>query len=1465
MDTNRRSSKRKQKIPNHLIDSVHELNKKKESGKSKGNNGKNKNGKECLDQAVKECLDQAVKEFLDKNVSQNGLFEELAECKDSDTEGLMESGEREGMMMRAAELGDEGTSDVNEQSAGKVGPILEQVIADETVIADSADKVNMGVENDFVSHKHHDEVEIEIPNVSTPDSNKQYVSSSITSPIRATYAAMTSSNAKLDRNLDFEPTLTEDGNEFVIFDEDLSKMNVGPWMVNGKPFIVQKWNPDVSLDKPEPDKLPLWVKMFNVPLEAWNKKGISKLASSVGNPLVMDEMPANMCQYGRGRIGYARVLVEVDARKKFKEGFEKNQMRNVIVRKDVNKEAFTDVRGRQYQQNNMFRRNQQNNAGRGHIVINNEGQKGRKKSKQSSNKYVVLADCNEEENGLKLNQEQKNKWEDGNDIEHVDNDDEHVIEDLSGTCFIDNKLEGMEEGAWNIRGIGTLDKQNEIQKLILENKLSIFAILETRAKDLNFQKQVVNGKPWILLGDFNVTLFSHEHSAGSSTISQDMQDFKECVDTNELNDICSSGFQFTWTKSPSNPINGILKKLDIVLSNEEFISSFEQAHAVFLPYIIFDHSPSMVVIPGVLKKNKNLLVVKAMKPLKKSMNRLNWKNGNLFEKVIQLRDKLKEWQAKLDRDPFNVDIKKEEAQILLEYKDALIDENGRKHLSRVESICDEHGKRFYGDEVPELLVNHFQQFLGKEGNTHPMVGIQEMFINRLSKEEAIGMIQQVTDDEIKHAMFDIDNDKATGPDGYTACFFKKSWSIVGKDIIEAIKEFFLTGKLLKEVNATLISLILKMATPNKFSDFGPIACCNVLYKCISKIITNRIKSGLDKVVSLNQSAFIPGRSIQDNILMTQELLKGYKSKNGPQRCALKIELQKAYDTVSWAFLEEILRQFGFHDQMVGWIMTYVSSSAFSICVNGQVHGYFKGAKGLRQGDPSSPYLFTLVMEVLNLILIKNIEAEGNFKYHAGCKELKITHLCFADDLMVFCHGDSLSISIVKNSLIQQLFWFASQFEEEHWVLPMKYLGVPLLAKCLGVNDCKSLIEKVKNKIGDWKNMFLSYAGRVQLISSVLASMQTYWASVYLIPKTVVKEIDKVMKKKLWDNKGNNSGRAKIAWKVVCRPKDQGGLGIKPLGEWNETLLIKNIWKIVVQSQSLWVKWVNRMKLKGRSVWDIENDDGDSWGWRKLMELRNKIRPHVFHNIGNGKSTSIWYDRWNQCGPLSNIINRRDIYDARLKTTDCVANMIEEERWKWPSEWLGKFPVLREIKIPILNQNQDQIVWINSKGRHVKFTIRDVWMDMRSQYDKVDWHHIIWFSQCTPRYSFTMWLALHRRLQTQDVLSKWINVNVLHCPLCSKTSDSVPHLIFECDYSKRLKLMHYKNNIKSILRKVGVAACVYAIWRERNLRIFQDMQRPVVTKEITEDIKWKLSSFIVKRSKVVSEVYEDWNTRPSYAK
>ncbi|GKC49970.1 RNA-directed DNA polymerase, eukaryota, reverse transcriptase zinc-binding domain protein, partial [Tanacetum coccineum] len=144
----------------------------------------------------------------------------------------------------------------------------------------------------------------------------------------------------------------------------------------------------------------------------------------------------------------------------------------------------------------------------------------------------------------------------------------------------------------------------------------------------------------------------------------------------------------------------------------------------------------------------------------------------------------------------------------------------------------------------------------------------------------------------------------------------------GGDVCAAVKEFFYSSKLLGEFNANLISLVPKLQTPLKITDYRPIACCNVVYKCISKVITNRLKEGLGSIVDSNQSAFIPGRQISDNIFLAQEFMHGYGRKGGAQRCAFKVDIEKAYDTVDWDFLKIALQRFGFHSSMIKWIMSW---------------------------------------------------------------------------------------------------------------------------------------------------------------------------------------------------------------------------------------------------------------------------------------------------------------------------------------------------------------------------------------------------------------------------------------------------------------------------------------------------------------------------------------------------------------
>ncbi|GJS85946.1 RNA-directed DNA polymerase, eukaryota, reverse transcriptase zinc-binding domain protein, partial [Tanacetum coccineum] len=335
---------------------------------------------------------------------------------------------------------------------------------------------------------------------------------------------------------------------------------------------------------------------------------------------------------------------------------------------------------------------------------------------------------------------------------------------------------------------------------------------------------------------------------------------------------------------------------------------------------------------------------------------LSWQNGNVFDRVISLKEQLVRVQAEVDTMPHDKEVKERSCKIPNDYNEAMRDEYTMlMHKSRVMTICNEKGERFENDRVAEQFLKHFQEFLGKQDEVIEIPSDRIVFPNKLSTEEADRMCRSVNEVEVKNAMFDIDDSKALGPDGYTARFYKSAWSIIGKDVCKAIPIFFVTGRLLGEVNATLISLIPKIQTPDKVSDFRPIACCNVLYKCISKIITNRLKGVLGKLVHESQSAFVAGRQKTDNILLSQELFRGYNRKQKQKKVAFKIDLQKAYDTISWEFLKNILLKFGFPSKMVNWIMTCVSTTKFSISINGDR------------------------LEVLNLIVVKNIEDNGDFK------------------------------------------------------------------------------------------------------------------------------------------------------------------------------------------------------------------------------------------------------------------------------------------------------------------------------------------------------------------------------------------------------------------------------------------------------------------------------------------------------
>ena len=308
-------------------------------------------------------------------------------------------------------------------------------------------------------------------------------------------------------------------------------------------------------------------------------------------------------------------------------------------------------------------------------------------------------------------------------------------------------------------------------------------------------------------------------------------------------------------------------------------------------------------------------------------------------------------------------------------------------------------------------MRHFQTFLQHKTDEFEGITIEELqglLPFHCSNEDKGMLIRVVTAEEIKNVLFAMSNDKSPGPDGYTSEFFKATWDIVGTEFITAFQSFFVRGFLPKGLNATILALIPNKLEALEMKDYRPISCCNFIYKVISKLIANRLKIVLPKFISGNQSAFVKDRLLIENLLLATELGKDYHKDLISARCAIKIDISKAFDSVQWSFILHALAAMDFPPEFVHWISLCITTASFSIQVNGELAGFFQSERGLRQGCSLSPYLFVVCMEVLTRLL--DIAAtKKRFGYHPRCNKFGLTHLSFEDDLMVLTDDTTRSI------------------------------------------------------------------------------------------------------------------------------------------------------------------------------------------------------------------------------------------------------------------------------------------------------------------------------------------------------------------------------------------------------------------------------------------------------------------------
>ena len=821
---------------------------------------------------------------------------------------------------------------------------------------------------------------------------------------------------------------------------------------------------------------------------------------------------------------------------------------------------------------------------------------------------------------------------------------------------------------------------------------------------INFNNQLPINSPWSVCGDLNVCLSPAETSYGLHW-NNSMSEFRDFISHSGLSDLRSVGPVFTWWDC--NISDPKYKKLDRCLVNGDWISSFTYSQATTLPRGLSDHCPIGLHLGLQIDKVRKpfqffnhlinhehfLDTIKAawdtnvhgdpwyiltskLKRVKTSLISLNTQNGNVHNSVLAARTALLNFQENMPVQP-SMDQFLSEKHLVELYNKALNDEEQfLKQKSRIHSLkCGDSNNNFFfkrcksrwnhnkilqlndasgntctgHNAVSRIAVDYYSKLLGTSHSVNSLP--EDISLPSITAAQALDLQVPFSNDDIFKTLKTMAKNKCPGPDGFTVEFYLASWSIVGDDVCNAILYFFNTLHLPRIINSTALALVPKSQSPSSMADFRPIACCNTLYKCITKMIASKLKRIMPSLISNPQSAFIPGRKIGDNILLCQALLRDYHVQTGPQRCAFKIDLRKAFDSLNWDFLRTVLTKMGFPGPFINLLMTCVEGSMLSIKLNGAIEGFFAAKSGLRQGDPLSPYLFVIAMEVLTACLKKHT-ASPSFKHHWCAKDLDISHVMFADDVFLFCHGDNTSVDklmmglqdfslcsgLIPNNL-KSSFYSSNISQDTHdyirdstgfteGTLPVKYLGLPLISSKLSYRLCLPLVMRICNKIDGWTNKCLSQAGRLQLLKAVLYGILNYWSVHFMLPKAVLKKLQSIFTHFLWGGSSSNSKLVKVAWSDCCTPKSEGGLGLCDLNSWNTAACLYQLWRITQSaSNSLWILWFNRIFLKRRAFWTMHIPNKASWCIRKILQLRPLALRHICYAIGTDSNFLFWQDPW----------------------------------------------------------------------------------------------------------------------------------------------------------------------------------------------------------------------------------------------
>ncbi|GKA18960.1 RNA-directed DNA polymerase, eukaryota [Tanacetum coccineum] len=971
----------------------------------------------------------------------------------------------------------------------------------------------------------------------------------------------------------------------------------------------------------------------------------------------------------------------------------------------------------------------------------------------------------------------------------------------------------------------------------------------------------------ILMGDYNEVRTNVERRGTCFNVNN-ASFFNQFISSSGLVDIKMEGYTFTW----SHPSAEKMSKLDRFLVSDGILTIFPSISALCLDRHLSDHRPILLCevkvdfgpIPfrfyhswfklvgfddmveqtwralAYSDNNKMIRFKKKLQELKKVI-RL-WVNDKKIQSAgskNSIVSELRDIDKRLDQyGPID--------SLIFRRQDLMSNLNDLKEMEDMDFVQkakvrwaiegDENSKYFHGiinkkrsnlairgvfvdgtwctDPilVKKAFKDHYEARFNKP--TKARLKLSFSFPNRLSTDQVADLERHVSHDEIRLAVWDCGVNKSPGPDGFTFEFFRKFWKVIGPDFCEAVEHFFKQGSFSKGCNSSFIALIPKVLDAKFVNDYRPISLIGCIYKVVTKILASRLAMVIAGLVSNTQSAFVAGRQILDGPFILNEVLDWCKRKK-KKALFFKVDFAKAYDSVRWDFLLDVLEAFGFGSTWCTWIRGISDFAKASLLVNGSPSDEFHIHRGLKQGDPLSPFLFILVMEALHLSVCKAVD-EDVFKGIQLQGSLALSHLFYADDaffmgewsdnnlrgiiniLKCFHLASGLQINIHKSQILgvgvsrSRVEDMASSLGCTIMENKFRYLGVMVGAGMTRHKAWDDVILKLQSRLSKWKAKTLSIGGRLTLLKSVLGASPLYNMSIFKVPKGVLKVMESIRSNFF---KGASMLEKKIswiAWDKVLASKKKGGLGVSSYFALNRALLLKWVWRFVSQDDSLWFRVIQAVhgdKIDSHSVRKVSI-------WSSILKEVQVLKSSGFDflsycskRIGDGQSTSFWKETWMGDIPLCELCPRLFALDSAPNI--CVAAKmagpldtsfrrsvrggVEQQEFSDLSSFLNSV---------VLSTSNDR--WYFSLSSSGEFSVKDTRLAIDDLVLPSHSEPTRWVKLIPIKINVFMWRARRGCLPTRyNLVQKGVILESTSCPVCFSDEEDVHHLLFRCSLSQEV--------------------------------------------------------------------------------